>query len=81
MNLISTSIFAILISFQISAAEVTIEMLNKDSNGSKKVFSNELMYINVGDTIKWTPTSKDHNAQIMATPNNMKLKSRGFSNI
>jgi pseudoazurin len=76
MRLIFTSIFAILISFQISAAEITIEMLNKDSNGNKQVYSNELVHINVGDTIKWIPTSKGHNVEMIASPNNMKLKSR-----
>jgi pseudoazurin len=76
MRLIFTSIFAILISFQISAAEITIEMLNKDSNGNKQVYSNELVHINVGDTVKWIPTSKGHNVEMIASPNNMKLKSR-----
>jgi len=76
MKLIFTSIFAILISFQISAAEITIEMLNKDSNGNKQVYSNELVHINVGDTVKWIPTSKGHNVEMIASPNNMKLKSR-----
>jgi pseudoazurin len=76
MKIIFTSIFAILISFQISAAEITIEMLNKDSNGNKQVYSNELVHINVGDTIKWIPTSKGHNVEMIASPNNMKLKSR-----
>ena len=35
-----------------------IEMLNKDEAGNKMVYSEEL-YIEVGETITWLPTSKD----------------------
>ena len=33
------------------AADVTIEMLNKDANGNKMVFSQEVVKIKVGDTV------------------------------
>ena len=43
------------------AEDITIEMLNKDADGNKMVYSNELARIDVGDTITWVPTSKGHN--------------------
>ena len=58
------------------AADVTIEMLNKDADGNKMVYSQEIAQINSGDTITWVPTSKGHNVEIIASPNGMKYKSK-----
>ena len=58
------------------AADMQIEMLNKDSNGNKMVYSEELALINAGDTITWVPTSKGHNVEMVASPNKMKFKSK-----
>ena len=58
------------------AADMTIEMLNKDADGNKMVFSNEIARIDIGDTITWIPTSKGHNVEMIASPNDMKLKSK-----
>ena len=35
------------------AENIIIEMLNKDSDGNKMVFSEQVARINVGDTITW----------------------------
>ena len=58
------------------AADVTIEMLNKDADGNKMVYSQEIVQINIGDTVTWVPTSKGHNVEIIASPNGMKYKSK-----
>jgi pseudoazurin len=58
------------------AADLTIEMLNKDENGNKMVFSQEVARLDVGDTITWVPTMKGHNVEMMASPNDMKFKSK-----
>ena len=58
------------------AAEVTIEMLNKDANGNKMVYSQELVKIKVGDTVTWLPSSKGHNVEMISSPNKMKFKSK-----
>ena len=58
------------------AADVTIEMLNKDADGNKMVYSQEIAQIDSGDTITWVPTSKGHNVEIIASPNGMKYKSK-----
>ena len=58
------------------AADMSIEMLNKDSKGNKMVFSEEIARINVGDTITWLPKSKGHNVEMVASPNSMKFKSK-----
>ena len=76
MKLIFTSIFAILISLEINAKEYTIEMLNKDENGNRMVYSHEILKIAVNDKVTWVPTNKGHNVQMIASPNDLKLRSK-----
>ena len=59
------------------AADITIEMLNKAPEGKERnIYSEEIARVNVGDTITWLPTNKGHNIEMVASPNNMKLKSK-----
>ena len=69
-------IFALGISSQALAADVTIEMLTKDADGNKMVFSEEIVRIGVGDTVTWVPTDKGHNVEMVSSPNDMKFKSK-----
>ena len=57
-------------------ADISIEMLNKDANGNKMVYSQEVAKIDVGETITWLPASKGHNVEIISSPNKMKFKSK-----
>lgn len=50
------------------AKTVDIEMMNKDGSGRKMVYSQELVHIEAGDIVKWIPTSKGHNVEIVAAP-------------
>ena len=67
---------ALLMSTPVFAADMTIEMLNKDAEGNRQVYSEEVARIDVGDTITWVPTNKGHNIEMVASPNNMKLRSK-----
>lgn len=67
---------AFLISTPTLAADMIIEMLNKDADGNKMVYSEEIARIDVGDTITWVPKTKGHNVEMIATPIDMKLKSK-----
>ena len=58
------------------AADVTIEMLNKDSEGNRNVYSEEVVKVEVGDTVTWLPSSKGHNVEMISSPNRMKFKSK-----
>ena len=51
----------------------TIEMLNKDDQGNKMVYSEEVAKIEVGETITWVPTSKGHNVEMIAGPEGATL--------
>ena len=58
------------------AADLTIEMLNKDAHGNKMVYSEEIASIEVGDTVTWVPTDKGHNVEMISSPNDLKFKSK-----
>ena len=58
------------------ASDVTVEMLNKDADGNRMVYSQEIIKIAAGSTVKWVPTDKGHNVEIIASPNDMKFKSK-----
>ena len=63
------------------AADMTIEMLNKDSDGNKMIYSEEIARVDVGDTITWVPTDKGHNVEMIASPNEMELKSKNSKEV
>ena len=67
---------ALLMSTPAFSADMKIEMLNKDAEGNRQVYSEEVARIDVGDTITWVPTNKGHNIEMVASPNDMKLRSK-----
>ena len=68
--------FFCLLSTSSFAADVSIEMLNKDAEGNRMVFSKEVVNVEVGDTVTWLPTSKGHNVEMVSSPNQMKFMSK-----
>ncbi len=74
MSKILAAAFAFILLSNIAYGKtVEIEMLNKDSAGRKMVYSQELVHIDTGDTIKWIPTSKGHNVEIVAAPDGFDI--------
>jgi len=67
---------SMLVSNSALAADVTVEMLNKDSDGNRMVYSQEIVKVEVGSTVTWIPTDKGHNVEMKASPNDMKFKSK-----
>ena len=55
------------------AADMTIDMLNKDANGNKMVYSKEVAKVAVGETITWLPASKGHNVEIINVPDGFDI--------
>jgi pseudoazurin len=67
---------SLLIASPAIAGDVTVEMLNKDADGNRMVYSQEIVEIAAGSTVKWVPTDKGHNVEMIASPNDMKFKSK-----
>ena len=66
-----------LVSNSAFAADVTVEMLDKDSDGNRMVYSQEIVEIAVGSTVTWVSTDKFHNVEMIASPNDMKFVLKG----
>ena len=62
------------------AAERTFDMLNKDADGNKMVYSTELAEVAVGDTITWMPASKGHNVEFLGGPDGFELPGKSGLN-
>jgi len=62
----------VMITMTANAADVTIDMLNKDASGRKMVYSKEIAEVAVGDTITWLPASKGHNVHFISAPDGVK---------
>ena len=77
LKLFLSIIFTIVVT-NVSAADVTVEMLNKLGKETM-VFSEKVIKINVGDTVFWKATDKGHNVEFIkgGTPEGVgKFKSK-----
>ena len=68
-----TLIMAVLVTPTLYAADMEVEMLNRRDDGTKMVYSEDIIKIDVGDTITWTPTTKGHNVHFIAGPDGWDL--------
>ena len=56
------------------SADITIEMLNKNKETKKRmVYSQELVKVDVGQSIEWVPTAKAHNVEMLVGPEGYEL--------
>ena len=62
------------------AGDITIEMLNKRSDGQKMVYSADIARVESGTTITWIPTSKGHNVEFIAGPDGWDLPKKSKNN-
>ena len=68
-----TLIMAVVVTPTLYAADMEVEMLNRRDDGTKMVYSEDIVKIDVGDTITWTPTTKGHNVHFLAGPDGWDL--------
>ena len=61
------------------AADITIQMLNKLEKRNM-VFSEEIVKINVGDTVFWEATDKGHNVEFKAGPEGWDIPKKSKNN-
>lgn len=79
-NLLSTVAVLAALTAPAFAADTTVEMLNKRDDGAKMVYSEDITRIDVGDTITWVPTSKGHNVEFIAGPDDWKAPKKSKLN-
>ena len=67
MNKILLAVTAIFFTNTLSAATFEVEMLNRLGKESM-VYSQSVVNIQSGDTVKWLATTKGHNVQFLSVP-------------
>ena len=81
MKKLFLTLFFVMFSANSFAADVTIEMLNKNKETKKRmVYSQELVKIDVGQSIEWVPTAKGHNVEMLAGPEGYELPKKSKLN-
>ena len=68
--------FLILLLTTPAYADITVDMLNKRDDGAKMAYSGDISRVDVGETITWLPTDKDHNVEFIAVPDDLKYLKR-----
>ena len=80
MKILIISLISFFISFASYSKEVVVEMLNKRADGQKMVFSEDVVKIDVGDTIKWVASDKGHNVEFIGGPEGATLPAKSGLN-
>ena len=50
------------------SATYDVDMLNKRDDGEKMVYSEDILYIDLNDTVNWLTTSPGHNVEFIGAP-------------
>ncbi len=66
--------------FNISAKEIILDMLNKREDGQRMVYSQDVVKIDIGDTVKWIPKDGGHNVEFVAGPDGFELPPKSIIN-
>ena len=78
--LVLTLIMAVLVTPTLYAADMEVEMLNRRDDGAKMVYSEDIVRIDIGDTITWVPTTKGHNVHFLAGPEGWDIPKKSKQN-
>ena len=80
MKILILSLMSLFISFAGFSKEVLVEMLNKRADGQKMVFSEDVVKVDVGDTVKWLASDKGHNVEFVGGPEGASLPGKSGLN-
>ena len=55
------------------SATYDVDMLNKRDDGEKMVYSEDILYVELNDTVNWLTTSPGHNVEFIGAPESAEL--------
>ena len=73
-------IFIIFFTSPILANTFSIDMLNVRSDGQSMVYSEDVLKVEVGDTVVWKPKDKGHNVEFNIGPDAIELPKKSRIN-
>ena len=74
------SLASFMFTFTLFSKEIIIDMLNKRDDGERMVYSQDVVKVATGDSIKWLPTDPGHNVEFLAGPNGVELPPKSYIN-
>ena len=80
MKYIIISLVSFMMTFTVLSKEILIDMLNKRDDGQRMVYSQDIVSVSLGDTVKWLPTDPGHNVEFLAGPDGFELPPKSFIN-
>ena len=69
---ITVNLFLVVFSGFAYSKDMQLDMLNKRADGQKMVYSEDVVKVEIGDTITWLPKTKGHNVHFIAAPDGIK---------
>ena len=72
--------FIIFFTSPILANTFSIDMLNVRSDGQSMVYSEDVLKVEVGDTVVWKPKDKGHNVEFIIGPDAIELPKKSRIN-
>ena len=73
-------IFIIFFTSPVLANTFSIDMLNVRSDGQSMVYSEDVLKVEVGDTVVWKPKDKGHNVEFIIGPDAIELPKKSRIN-
>ena len=73
-------IFIIFFTSPMLANTFSIDMLNVRSDGQSMVYSEDVLKVEVGDTVVWKPKDKGHNVEFIIGPDAIELPKKSRIN-
>ena len=55
------------------SATYDVDMLNKRDDGEKMVYAEDILYVELNDTVNWLTTSPGHNVEFIGAPESAEL--------
>ncbi len=80
MKNILITILSFMFLFKLSSKDIIVDMLNKREDGKRMVYSEDVVKVSVGDTVKWMPKDPGHNVEFVAGPNGFELPTKSIIN-
>ena len=80
MKYIVTVVICFMLTSTVFSKEIILEMLNKRDDGKKMVYSQDIVKVPVGGTVKWIPKDGGHNVEFVAGPEGFQLPPKSYIN-
>ena len=74
------SIFTLMFTVSSFSKEIVVDMLNKREDGQRMVYSQDVVKVAVGDTVKWVPKDGGHNVEFVAGPDSFEIPPKSYLN-